>query len=187
MSQGAIDLKDLKKRMDGAVEVLRREFAGLRAGRASARLLDPITVEAYGTEMPLSQVGTVGVPDPRMLTVQVWDKGLVKAVEKAIRSADLGLNPQTDGNLIRIPLPELSEERRAELVKVAHRYAEQARIAVRNVRRDGMDQLKRLEREGEISQDEHRHLADEIQKLTDQHIAAINSLLEQKEKDIMTV
>ena len=187
MSQGAIDLKDLKKRMDGAVEVLRREFAGLRAGRASARLLDPITVEAYGTEMPLSQVGTVGVPDPRMLTVQVWDKGLVKAVEKAIRSADLGLNPQTDGNLIRIPLPELSEERRAQLVKVAHRYAEQARIAVRNVRRDGMDQLKRLEREGEISQDEHRHLADEIQKLTDQHIAAINSLLEQKEKDIMTV
>ncbi len=187
MSRGEFDLKDIKKRMDGAVEVLRREFAGLRAGRASARLLDPITVEAYGTEMPLSQVGTVGVPDPRMLTVQVWDKGLVKAVEKAIRSADLGLNPQTEGNLIRIPLPELSEERRAELVKVAHRYAEQARIAVRNVRRDGMDQLKRLEREGEISQDEHRHLADEVQKLTDQHISAINGLLEQKEKDIMTV
>ncbi len=187
MSQGEFDLKDIKKRMDGAVEVLRREFAGLRAGRASARLLDPITVEAYGTEMPLSQLATVGVPDPRMLSVQVWDKGLVKAVEKAIRSSDLGLNPQTEGNLIRVPLPELSEERRAELVKVAHRYAEQARIAVRNVRRDGMDQLKRLEREGEISQDEHRHLAEEIQKLTDQHIAAINSLLEQKEKDIMTV
>ncbi len=187
MSQGEFDLKDIKKRMDGAVEVLRRELAGLRAGRASARLLDPVTVEAYGTEMPLSQVATVGVPDPRMLSVQVWDKGLVKAVEKAIRSSDLGLNPQTEGNLIRVPLPELSEERRAELVKVAHRYAEQARIAVRNVRRDGMDQLKRLEREGEISQDEHRHLAEEIQKLTDQHIAAINSLLEQKEKDIMTV
>ncbi len=187
MSRGEFDLKDIEKRMDGAVEVLRREFAGLRAGRASARLLDPVTVEAYGTEMPLSQVGTVGVPDPRMLTVQVWDKGLVKAVEKAIRSADLGLNPQTEGNLVRIPLPELSEERRAELVKVAHRYAEQARIAVRNVRRDGMDQLKRLEREGELSQDEHRHLAEEVQKLTDRHIAAINGLLEQKEKDIMTV
>ncbi len=187
MSQGEFDLKDIKKRMDGAVEVLRREFAGLRAGRASARLLDPITVEAYGTEMPLSQVATVGVPDPRMLSVQVWDKGLVKAVEKAIRSSDLGLNPQTEGNLIRVPLPELSEERRAELVKVAHRYAEQARVAVRNVRRDGMEQLRRMEREGLLSQDEHRHLAEEIQKLTDQHIAAINSLLEQKEKDIMTV
>ncbi len=187
MSKGGFSLKDIRKRMDGAVEVLRREFAGLRAGRASASLLDPITVEAYGSEVPLNQVGTVGVPEPRMLTVQVWDRNLVKAVEKAIQSAGLGLNPQTDGNLIRIPLPELSEERRQELVKVAHKYAEQARIAVRNVRRDGMDQLKRLEKEGEISQDEHRHLADEIQKLTDRHIAAINQLLEQKEKDILTV
>lgn len=187
MSQGEIDLKDINKRMDGAVEVLRREFAGLRAGRASARLLDPITVEAYGTEMPLSQVGTVGVPDPRMLTVQVWDKGLVKAVEKAIRSADLGLNPQTEGNLIRIPLPELSEERRQELVKVAHKYAEQARVAVRNVRRDGMDALKKMEKEHAISEDDARRLADDVQKMTDRFIKQIDELLEKKDTEIMQV
>lgn len=187
MSSGKPDLKDIRKRMDGAIEVLRRELGALRTGRASAGILEPVTVEAYGTRLPISQVGTIGVPEPRMLTVHVWDRSLVKAVEKAIRSADLGLNPQVDGDVIRIPLPELTEERRQELVKVAHKYAEQARIAIRNVRRDGMEQLKRMEKEGLISQDEHRHWAEEIQKLTDQHIATVNTLLEQKEKDIMTV
>jgi ribosome recycling factor len=181
------DLKDIAKRMDGAVEVLRKELAGLRTGRASASLLEPITVPAYGSEMPLTQVATIGVPEPRMLTVQVWDRGLAKAVEKAIRNAPLGLNPAAEGQMIRVPIPELSEERRAELVKVAARYAEAARVAVRNVRRDGMDQLKRLEKEGEISQDEQHKLAGEIQTLTDQHIHAINDLLAAREKDIMTV
>lgn len=181
------DLKDIRKRMDKAVEVFRHELAGLRTGRASTSLLEPIHVHAYGTEMPLNQVATVSAPEPRLLVVQVWDKGLVKAVEKAIRESDLGLNPMTEGNVIRVPLPELSEERRRELVKVAHRYAEQARVAVRNIRRDAMDTLKRLEREGEISQDEHRRLADQVQKLTDEHIAAIDRLLEQKEKDILQV
>ncbi|GBD42704.1 Ribosome-recycling factor [bacterium HR40] len=185
MSGAKPDLKEFKKRMDGAVEVLRRELGALRAGRASAGILDPVQVEAYGTRMPIHQLGTIGVPEPRLLTVHVWDKSLVKAVEKAIRNADLGLNPQVEGDLIRIPLPELSEERRQELVRVAHKYAEQARVAVRNVRRDGMELLKRLDRDGQISQDEHRHLAEEIQKLTDQHIAEINKLLEQKEKDIL--
>jgi len=139
--------------MDGAVEVLKKEFSGLRAGRDSTALLDQVTVNAYGASMPLAQVGTIGVPEARLLTVQVWDNGNVKAVEKAIREADLGLNPQTEGNLVRIPIPELSEERRVELSKVAGRYSEQARIAVRNVRRDGMDTLKRMERESDISQD----------------------------------
>ncbi len=181
------DLKDIKKRMDGAVEVLRRELAGLRAGRASTSLLEPVTVEAYGTEMPLNQVATVSAPEPRLLTVQVWDRGLVKAVEKAIRNAGLGLNPMTDGNLVRVPLPELSEERRQELVKVAHRYAEQARVAVRNVRRDAIDTLRRRLRDGEISEDEFHRLQERVQKLTDEHVDAINRLLEQKERDILTV
>ncbi len=187
MSSANFDLKEINKRMDGAVEVLRRELAGLRAGRASASLLEPIVVHAYDTDMPLNQLATVSVPEPRLITVQVWDRNLVKTVEKAIRSSELGLNPQVEGNLIRIPLPELSEERRAELVRVAHKYAEQARIAVRNVRRDAMDRLKRLEREGEISQDEHHRFSEEVQKLTDRHIDTINKLLAQKEKDIMTV
>jgi ribosome recycling factor len=187
MSGGDPDLKELGKRMDGAVDVFRKELQGLRTGRASTSLLEPVVVEAYGSEMPLAQVGTVGAPEPRMLTVQVWDKGLVKAVEKAIRSSGLGLNPATDGQLIRVPLPELTQERRSELVKVAHKYAEQARVAVRNVRRDGMDLLKRMEKDGEISQDEHKLWADEIQALTDKHVGTINQHLEQKEKDIMTV
>ena len=181
------DLDDLQRRMDGAVEALKREFAGLRAGRASASLLDPITVEAYGAQMPINQVGTINVPEPRMLSVQVWDKGMVKAVEKAIRNSGLGLNPAADGNLVRVPLPELSEERRTELVKVAHKYAEQARVAVRNVRRDGMEQLKKLEKEGHISQDDHKLYADEIQELTDKHVGEINAQLDHKEKDILTV
>ncbi len=181
------DMKDLGRRMDGAVEVLRREFAGLRTGRASTALLDTLTVEAYGSPMPLNQVGTVGVPEPRMLTVQVWDKSLTTAVEKAIRESDLGLNPQTDGTLIRVPIPELSEERRVELTKVAGRYAEQARVAVRNVRRDGMDSLKRMEKDSEISKDEHRDRGVDIQKLTDEHTARIDALLAEKEKEIMQV
>jgi ribosome recycling factor len=181
------DIADLRKRMNGAVEVLRKEFAGLRTGRASASLLEPISVSAYGSEMPLSQVGTVGVPEPRMLSVQVWDKSLVKAVEKAIRSADLGLNPAVDGTLIRVPIPELSEERRAELAKIAARYAEAARVAVRNVRRDGMEQLKRQEKDGEISQDAHHKMAQQVQELTDSEIKQINDLLAAKETEIMTI
>src|SRR3954467_2991840 len=187
MSGQQPDLADLNKRMDSALEVLRKELQGLRTGRASASLLEPIVVEAYGSEMPLTQVGTVNVPEPRMLTVQVWDRGLVKAVKKPIRNSSLGLNPSTDGQLLRVPLPELTQERRAELVKVAHRYAEQARVAVRNVRRDGMDQLKRLEKDGDISQDEHKHWSDEVQKVTDKHIEAVSQLLDHKERDILQV
>jgi ribosome recycling factor len=187
MSGRQPDLADLGKRMDGSLEVLRKELQGLRTGRASASLLEPVMVQAYGSEMPITQVGTINVPEPRMLTVQVWDRGLVKAVEKAIRNSNLGLNPAVDGQLLRVPLPELTQERRAELVKVAHKYAEQARVAVRNVRRDGMDQLKRLEKDGDISQDEHKHWTDEVQKMTDKHIDAVNQLLAQKEQDILQV
>ncbi|MCB2052765.1 MAG: ribosome recycling factor [Geminicoccaceae bacterium] len=187
MSDKEPDLDDYDRRMDGAIEVLRKEYSGLRAGRAAASLLEPVMVEAYGAEMPLNQVGTINVPEPRMLSVQVWDKGMVKAVEKAIRNASLGLNPAADGTLVRVPIPELSEERRAELVKVAHKYAEEARIAVRNVRRAGMDLLKKLEKDGDLSQDDHRLYADEIQALTDKHVETINGLLAAKEQDITTV
>jgi ribosome recycling factor len=180
-------MSDLRKRMDGAAEVLRKEFAGLRTGRASASLLEPIMVQAYGSEMPINQVGTVNVPEPRMLTVQVWDRNLVKAVEKAIRTADLGLNPAVDGTLVRIPVPELTEERRTELTKVAARYAEQARVAVRNVRRDGMEQLKKMEKDSEISSDEQHKQAEQVQQLTDQEIKRINDMLAAKEAEIMTV
>jgi ribosome recycling factor len=181
------NVADLRKRMDGAIEVLRREFAGLRTGRASASLLEPLTVAAYGSEMPLNQVGTISVPEPRLLAIQVWDKGLVKAVEKAVRSAELGLNPAVDGTLVRVPIPELSEERRAELAKVASRYAEAARVAVRNVRRDGMEQLKRMEKDGELSQDDHHKAADSVQEVTDGEVKKINDLLAAKEAEIMTV
>lgn len=173
--------------MDGALEALRREFGGLRTGRASASLLEPVVVEAYGSAMPLNQVGTVSVPEPRLITVQVWDKSQVKSVEKAIRDAGLGLNPMTDGQTVRVPIPELNEERRNELTKVANRYAEQARVSVRNVRRDGMEMLKRMERENELSQDEQRMWADEVQRLTDEHIAKIDQSLAAKEKEIMQV
>lgn len=181
------DLKDIERRMDGAIEALRREFAGLRTGRASASLLEPLSVQAYGTSMPINQVGTINVPESRMLTVQVWDRSLVTAVEKAIREADLGLNPQTEGQLIRVPIPQLSEERRQELSRVASKFAEQARVAVRNVRRDGMETLKRMEKDGEISQDDHKKWADEVQKLTDAHIKRIDEMLEHKEQEIMQV
>lgn len=181
------DIKDLKRRMDGALEVLRREFAGLRTGRASASLLEPINVPAYGSTMPLNQVATISVPEPRMITVQVWDRTLASAVEKAIRESDLGLNPIGEGQLIRVPIPMLSEERRVELGKIAGKYTEQARVAVRNVRRDGMDNLKHMEKDGEISQDEHHLWSEEIQQMTDEHIKLIDEALAQKEEEIMQV
>jgi ribosome recycling factor len=183
----AFDLKDTQRRMDGALEALRREFAGLRTGRASAHLLDGVTVSAYGGEMPLNQVGTVSVPEPRLITVQVWDRGLVISVQKAIREAGLGLNPTADGQLVRVPIPELSEERRRELTKIAHKYAEQARVAVRNVRRDGMEILKKMEKDGKISEDEHRDQADLVQKATDEHVKKVDETLAQKEQEIMQV
>lgn len=182
-----VDLDDIKRRMGGALEALEREFNGLRTGRASASLLEPLTVEAYGSQMPMNQVGTVNVAEARLLTVQVWDQQLVKAVEKAIIESELGLNPQTEGNLIRIPIPDLSEERRVELKKVAGRYAEQGKVAVRNVRRDGLDTLKQMERDGEISQDDQKLQADEIQKITDHHITLIDDSLVTKETEIMQV
>lgn len=183
----AAEMNEIKRRMDGALDALRREFAGLRTGRASVHLLDPVVVKAYGNEMPLVQVGTVNVPEPRMITVQVWDRSLVSAVERAIRDAGLGVNPMSDGQLVRVPIPELSQERRQELSKIAHKYAEQGRVAVRNVRRDGMDALKKLEKDHKISQDEHRQRSDEVQKVTDQHIKLIDEALAQKEKEIMHV
>lgn len=181
------DKDELNRRMNGAVGTLKSEFAGLRTGRASVALLDPVTVDAYGSAMPISQVGTVGAPEPRLLTVQVWDKSLVKAVDKAIRDAGLGLNPQIDGQLLRIPVPELNEERRKELAKLASKYGEHARVAVRNVRRDGMEVLKKLEKDHKIGQDEHHKFAEELQKMTDAHIRDIDQLLHSKEQEIMQV
>jgi ribosome recycling factor len=178
---------EVSRRMKGAVATLKSEFAGLRTGRASPALLDPVTVEAYGNQMPISQVGTISTPEPRLLTVQVWDKGLAKAVDKAIRDAGLGLNPQMDGQLLRIPIPELNEERRKELAKLASKYAEQARVAVRNVRRDGMEVLKKLEKDHKIGQDEHHDKGDELQKVTDAHIKEIDQVLHGKEQEIMQV
>lgn len=180
-------LSEFGRRMDGALEALRKEFAGLRTGRASAHLLDQIHVTAYGSSMPLNQVGTVSVPEPRMITVQVWDRGLVSAVEKAIRDGGLGLNPASDGQLVRVPIPELSQERRTELSKVAHKYAEQGRVAIRNVRRDAMETLKKMEKDGKISQDEHHNLSDQVQKLTDEHVKKVDEALSAKEKEIMQV
>lgn len=179
--------KDVKHRMDQTVEVLKKEFSGLRTGRAATSLLDPIVVEAYGQSMPLNQVGTVGVPEPRMLTVQVWDKSMLKAVEKAIGNAGLGLNPQADGQMIRVPIPALTEERRTELSKVAAKYAEAARVAIRNVRRDGNDTLKKMEKDNQLSQDEARQYTAEIQTLTDDAIKRVDETLEHKEKEIMHV
>lgn len=181
------DIDDVERRMKGAVEVLKAEFAGLRTGRAAPALLEPIDVDAYGAKMPMNQVGTISAPDARMLSVQVWDQSLVTSVEKAIRESDLGLNPQRDGNVIRVPVPTLSEERRIEMTKVAGKYAEQARVAVRNVRRDGIDMLKKMERDGEISQDEQHAWADEIQELTDKTIKAIDEAVAAKEAEILQV
>ena len=178
---------EMSRRMAGAVGTLKSELAGLRTGRASAALLDPVKVEAYGNTVPINQVGTISTPEARMLTVQVWDKSLAKAVDKAIRDAGLGLNPQMDGQLLRIPLPELNQERRKELSKLASKYAEAARVAVRNVRRDGMELLKKLEKDHKIGQDEHHTKGDELQKLTDGHIKDIDNALHTKEQEIMQV
>ena len=182
-----IDFKDMQRRMDGAIETLKREFQGLRTGRAHSSLLEPIRVKAYGSEMPVNQVANVSVPEPRMLTVQVWDRSLAPAVEKAIRDSGLGLNPQAEGQVIRVPVPQLSEERRQELSKVAGKYAEQARVAVRNVRRDGMEALKKQSKDGDISEDEQKRMSDKLQKVTDEHTKKIDELLENKEKEIMQV
>lgn len=181
------DIDDLKRRMDGAINVFGSELSGLRTGRASASLLDPIMVEAYGSQTPLNQVANVTVPEPRMLAVNVWDKTMVAKVEKAIRDSSLGLNPMTDGTTVRVPLPELNEERRRELTKVANQYAENARIAVRHVRRDGMDTLKKNEKDGDISEDDSRRESDKVQKLTDDYIARIDDMFAKKESEIMAV
>lgn len=181
------DLDDIKRRMRGAVNSLKSDLAGLRTGRASTNLLDPITVDAYGAAMPINQVATVSVPEPRLLSVQVWDRGMVGAVEKAIRESDLGLNPQTEGQVIRLRIPEMNEQRRKEMVKVAHKYAEEARVAVRHVRRDGLDTLKKLEKDGDIGQDDEKRQADQVQKATDEHVSEVDQVLAAKEKEIMQV
>ena len=181
----AYDKADIQRRMHGAVEALKHDLGGLRTGRASTTLLDPITVEVYGSHMPLNQVATVSAPEPRMLSVQVWDRTKVGHVEKAIRSAGLGLNPISDGQTLRLPIPDLTEERRKELAKLASQYAEKARIAVRNVRRDGMEALKTDEKKHEISQDEHKRLEVEVQKMTDETIKEIDAAAQAKEKEIL--
>ena len=180
-------LDDYKKRMDSAITALQHEFSGLRTGRASPSLLDPITVDAYGAVSPLTSVASVSVPEPRMITVNVWDKSVVAAVDKAIRSSNLGLNPIMDGQTLRIPIPPLTGERRTELAKVAGKYAEQQRIAVRNIRRDAMEHLKKLEKEHGISEDEHKRHGAEVQKATDDHINKIDDTLRHKEEEIVQV
>src|SRR5512134_99708 len=187
MSSGSFDINDLKRRMQGAVASLKHELGGLRTGRAAISMLEPVQVEAYGSHMPLNQVATVSVPEPRLLSVQVWDKSMVKAVETGIVNSNLGLSPSTEGQVIRLRIPELNEERRKELVKVAHKYAESARVAVRHVRRDGLDVIKKLEKDHQISKDDHERYSNEIQKATDQAIHDIDQLLATKEKEILTV
>ena len=188
MAQPApFNAQDLKRRMHGAVEALKHDFGGLRTGRASATLLEPLQVDAYGANMPINQVASITVPEPRMLQISVWDRGLVIAVEKAIRASNLGLNPQTEGQTIRLRMPDLTQDRRKELVKVAHQYTEKARVAVRNVRRDGMDQLKALEKEHLISEDDHKKKAEEVQKMTDETIKEVDAALKVKEAEIMQV
>lgn len=188
MAQTApFNAQDIKRRMHGAVEALKHDFGGLRTGRASATLVEPLHVDAYGANMPITQVASITVPEPRMLQINVWDKGLVIAVEKAIRASNLGLNPMTEGTVIRLRMPDLTQDRRKELVKVAHSYAEKARVAARNVRRDGMDQLKALEKEHQISEDEHKKKADDVQKMTDETIKEVDAALKHKEAEIMQV
>jgi ribosome recycling factor len=187
MAAGNFDLNDLKRRMEGALNALKHELGGLRTGRASISMVEPVQVEAYGSHMPLNQVATVSVPEPRLLSVQVWDKSMVKAVETAIVNSNLGLSPATEGQVIRLRIPELNEERRKDLVKVAHKYAEAARVAVRHVRRDGLDVLKKLEKDHQISEDDEKRLANDVQKATDASIADVDKLLATKEKEILTV
>jgi len=181
------DLESLKDHMQGALQSLRHELGGLRTGRASASLLEPIHVEAYGQRMQLNQVGTISVPEPRLLSVQVWDKGMVNAVDKAIRESNLGLSPTIEGQILRIRIPELNEQRRKEMVKVAHKYAEEARVAIRHVRRDGMDVLKKLIKDKKISEDDEKRHEGEIQKATDQFVGDVDQALAVKEKEIMQV
>jgi ribosome recycling factor len=181
------DPKALQRRMDGALDVLKKEFGGLRTGRASAAILDPVQVDAYGSHVPLNQVAGVSVPEPRLIVVQVWDRGVVKAVDKAIRESGIGLNPQTEGQTIRLPIPELTQDRRKELSKLAHKYAEAAKVSVRNVRRDGMEALKKSEKKGDITEDEHRRMSQEVQQKTDDHVKKIDEMLAQKEKEILNV
>ena len=187
MATATFDMNDLKRRMQGALASLRQELGGLRTGRASTALLEHVQVEAYGSHMPLNQVASISVPEPRLLSVQVWDRSMVHAVEKAISAANLGLTPSTEGQVLRLRIPEMNEERRKEIVKVAHKYAETARVAVRHVRRDGLDLLKKLEKEHKISEDEHERHSDEVQKATDAVIADVEKMLAGKEKEIMTV
>lgn len=186
MTEG-VDFKDLQRRMDGAISAFHHDLASLRTGRASSNLLDPIQVQAYGSAMPINQVATVSVPEPRMISVSVWDRQLVGAVDRAIRESNLGFNPIMDGTTLRIPLPELNEQRRKELVKIAHQYAESARVAVRHVRRDGMEHVKKAEKDGLISQDESRIQSERVQKMTDEKISRIDSMLVEKEAEIMQV
>ena len=182
-----LDVDDLTRRMDGAMSALKSEFASLRTGRASSSMLDPVMVEAYGQKTPINQVGTVNVPEPRMVTINVWDKSLVELVDKAIRESGLGINPQMNGTLIMLPIPELNEERRKDLIKIAHKYAEQSKVAVRHVRRDGMETLKKLEKDGSISEDDSRVSADRVQKMTDAMIADIDAMLAKKEQEISQI
>ncbi|MCB1470467.1 MAG: ribosome recycling factor [Rhizobiaceae bacterium] len=182
-----VDFKDLQRRMDGAVSAFKQDAASLRTGRASSNLLDAVQVQAYGSSMPINQVANVSVPEPRMISVSVWDKSMVSAVDRAIREANLGFNPIVDGTNLRIPLPELNEQRRKELVKLAHGYAENARVAIRHVRRDGMETLKKSEKDGVIGQDDHRTQQDRVQKMTDDTIRMIDGLLTEKEAEIMQV
>jgi len=186
MSEG-IDLKELKRRMDGAISAFKSDIASLRTGRASANVLDPVQVDAYGSRVPLNQVANITVPEPRMLSVSVWDKSMVSAVERGIRESNLGLNPIIDGQNLRIPLPELNEERRKSLVKVAHDYAEKAKVAIRHVRRDGMDDLKKAEKDGDVGQDTSRSQSEKVQKMTDEIISDVDRLLAEKEREIMQV
>ena len=187
MTVQTYDINELKRSMQGALSVLKQELGALRTGRASAHLLDPIHVDAYGQNMPLNQLATVSVPQPRMISVQVWDRSMVHAVEKAIIAANLGLNPSTEGQVLHLRIPELNEERRKELVKIAHKYAETAKVAVRHVRRDGMEVLKKMEKDHKISQDDHKRMDTEVQKATDQAITDIDHAIAAKEKEIMTV
>jgi len=187
MTTATFDIADIKRRMQGAIGVLKDELGGLRTGRASASLVEPIMVEAYGARMPLNQVATVSVPESRLLQVQVWDRGMVSAVEKAIQNSNLGLNPATEGQVLRLRIPELNQERRQELVKVAHKYAEAARVAVRHVRRDGMDQLKKLEKDAEMSSDDLERLSKDVQKATDEAITEVDQVVAHKEKEILSV
>ncbi|MHC5653545.1 ribosome recycling factor [Stappia sp.] len=187
MADQDVDYADLERRMTGALNSLKSDLGGLRTGRASSTMLDPVTVEAYGSQMPLNQVATVSVPEPRMISVAVWDKTMVGKVERAIRDSNLGLNPVVDGMTLRLPIPELNEERRKDLIKLAHKYAEQAKVAVRHVRRDGMDTLKKLEKDGDIGEDQSRVSADRVQKMTDEMISEIDSTLAKKEQEISQV